>query len=137
MIRNYIYVIFDEGTWLLMKQFFAVGVGGFFGAMSRYGLSQVIPQEYDFPLSTVFINSIGCFCLAWLFTKYTRRTPIILAIGTGFLGAFTTFSTFTVDSLILLEQGKWFLAGGYISSSVGGGLLFAVLGVFFARRQVQ
>ncbi|MFJ7736533.1 fluoride efflux transporter FluC [Lysinibacillus sp. NPDC097287] len=120
-----------------MKQFFAVGVGGFLGAMTRYGFSKIIPQENGFPLSTVCINSIGCFCLAWLFTKYTKRTPVILAIGTGFLGAFTTFSTFTVDALLLVEQGKWFLAGSYIASSVGGGLLFAILGVFFARRQVQ
>ncbi|KOS68554.1 membrane protein [Lysinibacillus contaminans] len=120
-----------------MKQFFAVGVGGFFGAMTRYGLSRVIPQESGFPLTTLCINSIGCFCLAWLFTKYTKRTPLILAIGTGFLGAFTTFSTFTVDSLLLFEQGKWFLAGSYIASSVGGGLFFSVLGVFFARRPVQ
>ena len=120
-----------------MKQFFAIGVGGFFGAMTRYGLSKIIPQENGFPLSTLCINSIGCFCLAWLFTKYTKRTPVILAIGTGFLGAFTTFSTFSVDALLLLEQGKWFLAGSYIASNVVGGLLFAILGVFFARRQVQ
>ena len=120
-----------------MKQFFAVGVGGFFGAMTRYGLSRVIPQEADFPLSTLCINSIGCFCLAWLFTKYTKRTPFILAIGTGFLGAFTTFSTFSVDALLLFEQDEWILAGSYIASNIGGGLLFAVLGVFFARRQVQ
>ena len=120
-----------------MKQFFAVGVGGFFGAMTRYGLSRVIPQEADFPLSTLCINSIGCFCLAWLFTKYTKRTPVILAIGTGFLGAFTTFSTFSVDALLLFEQDEWILAGSYIASNIGGGLLFAVLGVFFARRQVQ
>ena len=120
-----------------MKQFFAVGLGGFFGAMTRYGLSQISPQVSGFPLMTVCINCIGCFCLAWLFTKHKKRTPTVLAIGTGFLGAFTTFSTFTVDTLLLFEQDQWFLAGGYIVSSVGGGLLFAVLGVFFSRRQVQ
>ncbi|MFJ7952950.1 fluoride efflux transporter CrcB [Lysinibacillus sp. NPDC096418] len=120
-----------------MKQFFAVGVGGFFGAMTRYGFSKIIPQENGFPFSTVCINSIGCFCLAWLFTKYTKRTPAVLAIGTGFLGAFTTFSTFSVDTLLLFEQGRWVLAASYIAGSVGGSLFFAVLGVLFARRQVQ
>ena len=117
-----------------MKQFFAVGVGGFLGAMIRFGLNQVIPQGSGFPITTLCINSIGCFCLAWLFTKYKERTPVILGIGTGFLGAFTTFSTFTVDTLLSFEQGKWLLAGGYIASSVGGGLLFVGLGVYFARR---
>lgn len=116
-----------------MKQFFAVGIGGFFGAMTRYGLNQVMPPFNGFPYITVCINSIGCFFLAWLFTKYTKRTPFILAIGTGFLGAFTTFSTFSLDTLLLVEQGKWLLAGSYIASSVGSGLLGAVLGVTIAR----
>ena len=117
-----------------MKQFFAVGIGGFFGAMTRYGLSQLIPQENDFPYITLCVNGIGCFCLAWLFTKFPKRTPVILAFGTGYLGAFTTFSTFTVDALLLFEQGKWLIAGSYIASNVGGGLLCAVLGIYFARR---
>ena len=117
-----------------MKQFFAVGIGGFLGAITRYGLSQVMPPFNGFPYITVCINSIGCFFLAWLFTKYTKRTPLVLAIGTGFLGAFTTFSTFSVDTLLLVEQGKWLLAGSYVASSVGGGLLCAALGVTIARR---
>ncbi|MEG0260707.1 MAG: CrcB family protein [Lysinibacillus sp.] len=120
-----------------MRQFFAIGIGGFFGATARYGLSQIIPQNSSFPWPIVCINSIGCFCLAWLFTKYTKRTPITLAIGTGFLGAFTTFSTFTVDTLLLFEQGEWLIASSYVSGSVGGGLLFAALGVYVARRQAQ
>lgn len=117
-----------------MKRFFAVGIGGFFGAMTRYGLSQIIPQVSGLPYTIVCINSIGCFCLALLFTKYTKRTPVILAVGTGFLGAFTTFSTFTVDTLLLVEQGHWFIASSYIASSIGGGLLSAALGVYLARR---
>lgn len=117
-----------------MKQFIAVGIGGFFGAMTRFGLGQVLPPLNGFPYVTICINSIGCFLLAWLFTKYTKRTPIILALGTGFLGAFTTFSTFSVDTLVLVEQGKWLLGGSYVASSVGGCLLFATLGVAIARR---
>ena len=119
-----------------MKQFIAVGIGGFFGAMTRFGLGQVLPPLNDFPYATIAINSIGCFLLGWLFTKYTKRTPIILGIGTGFLGAFTTFSTFSVDTLVLVEQGKFLLAGSYVVSSFVGGLLFATLGVAIARRNV-
>ena len=117
-----------------MKQFFAVGIGGFFGAITRYELSQTMPPFNDFPYITLCINSIGCFFLAWLFTKYMKRSPLVLAIGTGFLGAFTTFSTFSLETLLLVEQGKWLLAGSYIASSVGGGLLCATIGVTTARR---
>lgn len=117
-----------------MKQLFAVGLGGFFGAMTRFEIGQIMPTLNGFPYVTIGINSIGCFLLAWLFTKYTKRTPIILAVGTGFLGAFTTFSTFSLETLLLVEQGKWLLAGGYVVGSIGGGLFCAMVGVSIARR---
>ena len=120
-----------------MKQFIAVGIGGFFGAMTRFGLGQVLPPLNGFPYTTIAINSIGCFLLGWLFTKYTKRTPIILGVGTGFLGAFTTFSTFSLETLLLVEQGRWLFACSYVVSSIVGGLLFATLGVAMARRNVR
>ncbi|MGG2073493.1 MULTISPECIES: fluoride efflux transporter CrcB [Lysinibacillus] len=119
-----------------MKSFIAVGIGGIFGAISRYSLSVIIPNTGPFPLTTLFINLLGCFCLAWLFTSFTKRTPIVLGIGTGFCGAFTTFSTFSLETLLLLENGEWLQAILYVVVSVVGGLACAWLGIRVARGHV-
>lgn len=67
-----------------MKSFLAVGIGGFLGAISRYSLSLFFPNTGGFPVTTLCINIIGCFFLAWLFTAFPKRSPIVLGIGTGF-----------------------------------------------------
>ncbi|WP_155592339.1 fluoride efflux transporter CrcB [Lysinibacillus cavernae] len=116
-----------------MKSFLAVGIGGFFGAISRYSLSLIWASSGGFPYTTLCINLVGCFCLAWLFTTFTKRTPIILGIGTGFFGAFTTYSTFSLETLLLLENSEWLQAVLYVSVSVLGGLACAWLGMRLAR----
>lgn len=116
-----------------MKSFLAVGIGGFFGAISRYGLSLLLPNVGNFPLVTLIINLAGCFCLGWLYTTFTKRTPLVLGIGTGFLGAFTTFSTFSVDTILLIENHHWLQAISYSFISVLGGLFCAMFGVKLAR----
>ena len=116
-----------------MKSFLAVGIGGFLGAICRYNLGQALQNSGGFPIATLCMNLIGCFCLAWLFTMYTKRTPVILGIGTGFLGAFTTFSTFSLETLLLLQDSKWLQAVLYILVSVFGGLACAWLGFRLAK----
>ncbi|QPQ35405.1 MULTISPECIES: fluoride efflux transporter CrcB [unclassified Lysinibacillus] len=120
-----------------MKTFFAIGIGGFFGAISRYYLSVLLPNNANFPTTTLVINLVGCFCLAFLFTTFTNRTPFVLCLGTGFLGAFTTFSTFSVETLLLIENNQWGQALSYCFISVIGGLICAWLGAFLSRGRVQ
>ncbi|MEK5332552.1 fluoride efflux transporter CrcB [Lysinibacillus sp. FSL W8-0992] len=120
-----------------MKTFLAIGIGGFFGAMSRYYLSVLLPNTANFPTTTLFINLVGCFCLAFLFTTFTNRTPLVLGVGTGFLGAFTTFSTFSVETLLLIENNQWVQALSYCLISVLGGLACAWLGALLARGRMQ
>lgn len=117
-----------------MKSFFTVGIGGFLGAICRYSLSLAIPNAGGFPFATLCINLLGCLCLAWLFTTFTKRTPIIVGMGTGFLGAFTTFSTFSLETLLLLQHSEWLQAILYSLGSVGGGLICAWMGIQLARR---
>lgn len=120
-----------------MKLFFAIGTGGFFGAISRYGLSVLLPNTMNFPTTTLIINLLGCFCLAYLFTFFTKRTLFVLCLGTGFLGAFTTFSTFTLETLLLIENSQWVQALSYCFSSVVGGIVCAWLGARLARGRVR
>jgi len=117
----------------MLKPFFTVGIGGILGAVCRYSLSLAVPNSGGFPSTTLFINLLGCFCLAWLFTTFTKRTPIVLGIGTGFCGAFTTYSTFSLETLLLLQHSEWLQAILYVVVSVVGGLLCAWLGIRVAR----
>lgn len=85
----------------------AVGIGGFLGAILRYKVGEWIDTENGFPLETLVVNLFGCLFLAWFFTITTKRWNINpklkLGIGTGFIGAFTTFSTFSIETL------NWFI----------------------------
>ncbi|MBO0960213.1 fluoride efflux transporter CrcB [Neobacillus sp. MM2021_6] len=117
---------------------FAVGIGGFFGAIVRFMIGHVIPPQNGFPLGTLIINLIGCFFLAWFFTKTAKRwrmnPNLKLAIGTGFTGAFTTFSTFSVETMNLLQTHRFFIALFYVLVSVLGGIVLALLGAKVASQ---
>ncbi|MBP1932752.1 fluoride efflux transporter CrcB [Ammoniphilus resinae] len=110
----------------------AVGIGGFFGAILRYTLGEWIHTTNGFPLGTLIINLLGCLLLAWFFTITTKKwqihPPIKVGIGTGFVGAFTTFSTFSVETLNLINHHQMGLAILYVLVSVFGGLGFALVG---------
>lgn len=115
----------------------SLAIGGFFGAISRYSLGEWLHTEQDFPIGTLTVNLLGCFFLGWFFTISTTRWEKInshfkLGIGTGFIGSFTTFSTFSVETLQLLSQAKFGLALVYVLSSVGGGIFLALAGIQIA-----
>ena len=107
-------------------------IGGFFGAVCRYALGEWIPTNNGFPLGTLLINLIGCLFLGWFLTfvsqKKTIRSEFTLIIGTGFIGSFTTFSTFSVETIHLFQEGLVFLALLYVLASTILGLLLAYLG---------
>ncbi|MCM3569485.1 fluoride efflux transporter CrcB [Neobacillus mesonae] len=111
----------------------SVGAGGFLGAIFRYLVGKIIPSQSGFPLSTLVINLLGCLFLAWFFTITAKRKNInqnlILAIGTGFTGAFTTFSTFSVETMSLFSHEQFIIAILYVLISILGGLAFALIGV--------
>ncbi|WP_067621568.1 fluoride efflux transporter CrcB [Alicyclobacillus acidiphilus] len=116
--------------------YLAVAIGGFFGAILRYAVSEWIGAINGLNIATLLINWAGCLFLGWLNTMTTERLPIHpnvrLALGTGLTGAFTTFSTFTVDAWKLYQNGQVGLALLYITLSVLGGLAFSYAGYRFA-----
>ena len=113
-----------------------VGIAGMAGALSRYLLGMCIQNSGvsgGFPLATLLINLAGCFLLAFFYTWAAGRTSVHphvrTAIGTGFIGSFTTFSTFSYETFHLIENGRMILAAAYILSSLLGGYGAAVLGI--------
>lgn len=118
----------------------ALAIGGFCGTLLRYGLDHVIPSwPKGFPLGILLINLAGCFSLGWLFTQ--SRLPLLrlpgvrLGLGTGMLGAFTTFSTFSLHVAQLVQEGRLVAAVVYITFSIVGGLLFSYAGYRLAGRR--
>jgi len=90
-----------------------IAVGGATGACLRFFLSQLVLQWFGkgFPFGTLLVNVIGSFFLGLIYSLIEQgQIEIVLwrtAIGIGFLGALTTFSTFSVDTLLLMQQGLW------------------------------
>lgn len=113
-----------------MLNVFLVGVGGFFGAVSRFSVSQFINKKFSFtfPIATLFINLLGSFLLGLMIGLGIGGSAFLL-MGTGFMGAFTTFSTFKLEGIQLhLEKRKRdFLI--YNVVSYAGGILLAYIGL--------
>lgn len=122
----------EKRSFAMLKQYAAVGVGGLIGAPLREGVELLVPSIQSFPLATLLINWTGSFFLAWFYTIsiWKWRTPqwFRAGLGTGVVGAYTTFSTFSVETDKLLRTrhiGEGIL---YIAFSLCGGFLFALIG---------
>ena len=111
-----------------------VAVAGAAGALCRYGIGLAAGPQL-FPWPTLGINAVGCFALAYLLQHGTGRWPVDFqtAAAVGFLGAFTTFSTFGYETLVLLREGRPGRALAYVAASVAGGIAAAALGWTLAR----
>ena len=116
-----------------------VGVAGFFGAIARYQLDSLVSRHArgSFPWGTFVINVTGCLVLGFLFTvssAYLEDNPTLrTALAVGFLGAYTTFSTFSLQAVRLTEDGSLVLAAGYVVVSVAIGMLAAWAGMSAGR----
>ncbi|MDQ6976047.1 MAG: fluoride efflux transporter CrcB [Mariprofundaceae bacterium] len=120
-------------------QILAVAMGGAGGAVSRWLLASNIQRMTGgaFPWGTFAVNALGSLLLGFLFVWLIERSSmgelLRMCITVGFLGAFTTFSTFSVESIHLLEEGAFGLAMGYIAGQVLLCLGLAWLGAQIAR----
>ncbi|MEW8960125.1 MAG: fluoride efflux transporter CrcB [Moorella sp. (in: firmicutes)] len=111
-----------------------IGLGGFLGAIVRFTLGQAVSKRSKgtFPTGTLIINLTGAFLLElFLGTPafaHIFGNGLLLAITTGFLGAYTTFSTFSYEVVRLAEDGEIVNALAYLTGTLILGLLFALAG---------
>lgn len=109
-----------------------VGIAGVAGVLSRYALST--PFHGDaLPWATVAINVVGSFLLGVLVTSHVFSEEARTALGVGFLGGFTTFSTFSVQAVLDFEAGEPGRAALYVIASVVLGLAAAAAGYVVGR----
>ena len=107
-----------------------VGAGGFAGAVLRYLLG-MLPWQGEFPLITFCINFLGSFLIGAVSELALQRSlnpQLVLFLKTGLCGGFTTFSTFSLETLTLLENGRYALGGAYALGSVAACLAGVVAG---------
>lgn len=107
-----------------MNTYLLVGIGGALGAMARYWAGTAIGSlSNGFPTATFLINIIGSIAMGLLVGFLARSTPhyqneIRLFVAVGMFGGFTTFSSFSLDAITLIERGDYMLAAFYIVGSV-------------------
>jgi CrcB protein len=122
-----------------VRPYVVVAVGGALGALARYGVQLGLPHSPGaWPWATVAVNLTGCLLIGLLLAVLLARAPdhpwLRPFLATGVLGGYTTFSTFSVDAVQLVEAGRWPLAVAYLLVSVVGGLAAVVLGLGVGRR---
>jgi len=113
-----------------MKEFLIVGAGGAIGSMLRYA-GNVLYNNRSFPVTTLLINIIGSFIIGLAIGYSLKNQSSVnwkLFLATGICGGFTTFSAFSFENLVLLQNGKIFTCLLYILSSVVLGITAAWLG---------
>jgi CrcB protein len=114
----------------MLQQFGIVALGGALGATLRYAVSEWVSVE-SFPYATLSVNLLGSFLLGVLAVGLAQNllsANMALLLGMGVLGAFTTMSTFSLETVQMFEQGKGSLAIVYVALTMALGPLLALLG---------
>ncbi len=122
-----------------MNELFAIAVGGALGAVARYLLGETITGHFgnSFPWGIFTVNALGCLCIGVLFVLLVEQqdgTVWRSFLMVGFLGAFTTFSTFSLQTLALFETGRWLTAALYSFGSLITYLVRVSAGVWISRQ---
>jgi CrcB protein len=127
----------------LMRKYIYIGLGGILGTYLRYYIRNIQIYNYhgNVPINTLAINVSGSFLLALILTIafeiWEINANLRLGITTGFLGAFTTFSTLCKETVVLFKEGDYFSSISYITLSTMLGLAAAYFGVILARKMYK
>ena len=122
-----------------MQKLFLIACAGALGTLARYGLSGLVHAAgaRDFPWGTLVLNIIGCLLFGFLWSVMESRSGIGTAakviVLTGFMGAFTTFSTFSLETLHLMRDRQFLFAAANVGANCVLGLMVAALGMIIGR----
>jgi fluoride exporter len=116
----------------------AIALGGALGALARHGVAQLFESAAGgFPWATFWVNVSGSFALGLLLALLIERFPpsrhLRPFVATGFLGAYTTYSTFAVESVLLTKDGDAAVAAAYVAASLVAGFVAVWSGMLAAR----
>lgn len=118
----------------MIKNILLVGLGGAVGAMLRYGVTLLCAAaNWSSNLATFIVNAFGSFVMG-LLVGLMGQGPVMLMLTVGICGGFTTFSTFSMQTVALMQQGKWGLAALYILGTVVVCIVFAAIGCWLGQK---
>lgn len=121
----------------MLPKFLMVATGGAFGAMARYAVSLWVPVTAGFPWATFIVNVLGSLLIGVVYVVLVEKAAFppfwreLLVVG--FLGAFTTFSAFSIEAVNLIQNHEISVALVFVVSSVFFCIVAAVLGMSLAR----
>jgi len=118
------------------EMFLFLFIGAFIGSDLRYLEGLIFKTSHGFPLGTIVANLSGAllmpFLIHYLQDRFHLSPRVILTLSTGLLGSYTTFSTFTADAYRLYNNGQWWFLFIYLTLTMVGGFLVAILGNYWA-----
>jgi len=124
----------------MTRELIAIAIGGSVGASLRWltvsWIGKITPNI--FPWGTLTVNVLGSFCIGflciYLFERIQVSTELRLALMVGLLGSFTTFSTFALDAVRMIEDSRFSLLAFYLVSQVFLSIVSVILGMYFATK---
>ena len=123
-----------------MIKLLCIAIGGAAGALSRYGVAQAVRRfGLEFPWGTLCVNLVGSFLIGLIagvqmeVSNSPRMRLLTALVVTGFLGAFTTFSALSLESVSLVRREQFSLAAVNVLGNCAGGLLLAFVGLWASR----
>jgi len=122
----------------MFKNLLLIGTGGFAGSALRFLISRYIELQVftSFPLGTFVVNVVGCFIIGAIYglaTENLASPEIRFLLATGFCGGFTTFSSFSYESLSLVQDGQIWYVFLYLAGSLFAGIMAAWLGLLITE----
>lgn len=121
----------------MFRELLIVGAGSFIGGSARYAISCIIRNSHGFPYGTFTVNLAGCFLIGFIYGLLARHMPgnssILLFLTTGICGGFTTFSTFSRESIIMLQNGQHIHFILYVAGSITLGMAAVVAGNWIGK----
>lgn len=122
----------------MLKNLLLIGAGGFTGSVARYLIARYVELQFftSFPLGTLLVNVAGCFVIGIIYGLAVRdlaSPEIRFLLATGFCGGFTTFSSFSYESVGLLQDNQLWYAFLYLAGSLLLGLIAVWIGILIAK----